>query len=77
MKNIKLPFSWYGKKKAFLAFEFAIVLSDVASQMKIEMTKEIVIRAENLLEKELGYRSAEHFSCNMNVYILAILEPKD
>ena len=35
-----------------LAFEFAVVLSETAKQLNIEMTKEIVIKAEKLLEGE-------------------------
>ncbi len=67
----------FGKQKTLLAFEFAIVLSDCAKQLNIEMTKEIVIRAEDLISVELRNNTAEHFACNMNVYALAILEPKD
>ena len=67
----------FGKKKALLAFEFAIVLSDTAKQLDIEMTLDIVLRAENLISREMGKSSAERFAGNMNVYILAVLEPKD
>ncbi len=74
---IKLPFSWYNNKKTILAFEFAVVLSDSAKDLGISITPEIVKRAEKLLENELGPRTAKHFACNMNVYTLAILEPKD
>lgn len=68
------PFS---KKKTLLAFEFGIVLSNVAKQLNIEVTPEIVAQAEKILEKELIYRSSQQFACNMNVYILAVLEPKE
>ncbi len=60
-----------------LAFEFAIVLSDVASQLKVPMTTEIVVEAEKLLEEELGHKTAQDFACSMNVYVLALLKPKD
>ncbi len=77
MKITKLPFSWYTKKKMVLAFEFATVLADTASQLGIPMTREIVVEAETLLEKELGPCTPSQFACNMNVYVLAILKPKD
>ncbi len=77
MKIIKLPFSWYTKKKTMLAFEFAIVLTDVASQLKIPMTREMVLEAETVIKNELGPCTASQFACNMNVYVLAILKPKD
>ncbi len=76
-KLLQWSLSNFNKKKALLAFEFGVVLSDVAKDLKVEMTKEIVLRAEELLIKELGNNSPEHFACNMNVYSLAILEPKD
>ncbi len=75
--KIKLPFSFYTKKKSVLAFEFGIVLYDVAKELNIPMTQALVLRAEDLLTKELGQNSAEHFACNMNVYAMAVLEPKD
>ena len=77
MKITKWPFSWYSKKKVLLAFEFAVVLSDVAKQLKIEMTPEIVNRAETLIKNELGPKTASHFAGHMSMYALAILEPKD
>ncbi len=67
----------YGKKKTMLAFEFAIVLSDVAKDLNIPMTTDIVQRAEKLLENELGPKSEQDFATKMSLYALAILEPKD
>ena len=67
----------FSKTKLLLAFEFAVVLSDTAHQMNIEMTKEIVLRGEELLENEMRHSSASTFACNMNVYALAVLEPKE
>lgn len=60
-----------------MAFEFGVVLSDVAKQLGIEMTPEIVKRAEKLLLNEYRNNSASHFACNMNSYTLAVLEPKE
>ncbi len=74
---MKWSINRFGKKKSLLAFEFGVVLSDVAKQLNIEMTQDIVLRAEKLLETELGGNSIEHFACNMNIYTLAILEPRD
>ncbi len=70
-------FGKYNQKKVLLAFEFAIVLSDAANQLKIEMTREIVKRAEDLLKKEMEKGTAEDFACQMGVFVLAVLEPKD
>ncbi len=37
MKKINWSFNRFGKEKAILAFEFGIVLSDVAKQMNIAL----------------------------------------
>ncbi len=70
-------FGKYTEQKAMLAFEFAIVLSDVAHDLKIEMTREIVLRAEDILLLELGNQTAEQFANRMNVLAIAVLEPKE
>ena len=77
--NILSPFwsTYDEQKKILLAFEFAIVLSDAAHQLKIEMTKEIVLKAEEILKSELVKKSPESFSCQMNGLALAVLEPVD
>ncbi len=67
----------FGKQKTVLAFEFGIVLSDVAKTLGIEMTSELAARAETLLVHELRHHDSQYFACNMNVFILALLEPKD
>ncbi len=77
----KLKPNWhisrYTEQKAILAFEFAVVLSDAAKDMGIPMTREIVLRAEDVLKEELGKRTAEEFSCQMSVLTLAVFEPKE
>ncbi len=74
-KKLNWFISRYNKQKTILAFEFAIVLSDVAKDMGIPMTREIVERAENLLDAELAKETAEHFAGHMNILALAVLEP--
>lgn len=73
----KWSFNRFGKKKTLLAFEFGIVLSEALKDLKIDMTKDIVVKTEKLLETQLSTESPETFAGNMNVYILAILEPKN
>ncbi len=79
LKNLKpnISISRFGKQKAILAFEFAVVLSDTAHELGVSMNKEMILRAEDLIMKELGGHTAEHFACNMSVYALAILEPME
>ncbi len=73
----KWTFNRFGRQKSLLAFEFGVVLSEAASELKIDMNTEIVLRAEELLKKELCNLSPESFAQRMQLYTLAILEPKD
>jgi hypothetical protein len=45
--------------------------------LKIEVTPEMVIKAEDLLLNECLTGTAEKFACNMTAYVLAVLEPND
>lgn len=65
----------YNKKRLILAFEYAIALSDVAREQKIELTPEIIKRAENILLKE-WHKSPERIAVDFTVNILAAFEPK-
>jgi hypothetical protein len=67
----------FGKKKVLMAFEFGVVISDVAKQLNVEITPEMVKKAEKLLLNEYRNGTAEKFACNMIAYTLAVLEPKE
>lgn len=67
----------FGKQKLLMAFEFGINISEVAKEMKIEVTPEMVKRAENILLEECRTNTAKHFACNMISYTLAVFEPND
>ncbi len=66
----------FGKKKLILAFEYAVTLADVVHQNKAELTPEIVERMEAIILKEFPAKSAERLAIDMNVNVLAALEPK-
>jgi len=69
-------FKLFSEKKLMLAFEYGLVLADVASQKKIELTKEIVLRLENIMKKEFNKKNSTRLAVDMIVNILAALEPK-
>ncbi len=69
--------SRFNKSKVLLAFEFGLVLRDAASDLGITLTSTMVLRAEDIVEEELGKNSSSHFASRMGMYALAILEPKD
>lgn len=72
---LKLPI--FGKQKLLLAFEYAIILSKVAKDNNIELTPEIIKRAEELISKEFRIQTPTRLSTQMEVNLLAILQPDD
>ena len=67
-------FRLYNKEKLLLAFEYGLTISDVAKRQGIELTPEIVKRAENLIEKEFKSQTAEYCATHMVPNILAVFE---
>ena len=64
----------YGKKTLRLAIEFGIVLSETAKEMNVKLTKEISMRAEEILINELKINGLEKTAINFVPLILAALE---
>jgi hypothetical protein len=67
----------YGPKTLRLAFEFGLVLSEVAKERKMELTSEISGRAESILIKELKDKGFRKTALNFIPLILAALEIKE
>jgi len=67
----------YGNKTLRLAFEFGLVLSEVAKERKIELTSEISSRAEDILIQELGEKGFRKTALNFIPLVLAVLEVKE
>ncbi len=67
-------FKIYGTKKLLLSFEYGLAIAKVAQDMNIELTPEIVERAEKIIEKEFSSNSAQNIAINMLPNILAIFE---
>ena len=66
--------SLFGKKKLLLAFEYGVILSQVAKEHNVELTPEIVKRAEQVLINEFQTKSPTKLAVEMTPNILAIFE---
>ncbi len=70
--RFKIPF--FGKTKLLLAFEYGVVLADVAKQKGVEVTPELVKKAEKVIEQEFKTQSPTRLSVEMTQNLLAIFE---
>jgi hypothetical protein len=77
MKNLLKRPPLYGKKTLRLAFEFGLVLSEVAKERKVELTSEISTRAENILIQELRDKGFRKTALHFTPLMLAALEVKE
>ena len=62
------------RAKLLLAFEYGIVLADVAKKQKVKMTPELVARAEVMIENEFSIQTASHLAGNIVPNILTVFE---
>ena len=65
----------FGKKKLFLSFEYGVTLATVAKTLDIELTRDIVQRAEDILIKEFSQKDPGRLATDMATTLLAVLEP--
>ena len=75
LKKLKIP-GIYGNKTLRIAFEFGLVLSEVAREKKVELTGVISTRAEDILIKELWAKGYKQTALNFIPLIMAALEPE-
>ncbi len=68
----KLPF--FNRKKLILAFEYGLVLSETAKKQNIEITSEMVDKAERMIENEARTQSDSRMATQMIPNILSIFE---
>lgn len=71
----KIPL--FGKKKLITAFEYGLSLAITANDLKIELQKDTVLKAEDMITNELTNKSYKTVNKEMIPNILAVLEPKD
>lgn len=64
----------YSIEKIRLAFEYGLTIQRVAYEQKVEMTPEIVERAERVIESEFKSQTPTFLALNMVPIILSIFE---
>ena len=62
------------KKKLLLAFEYGLVISNVAKEHGVEVTSEFVQKAEEMIENEFLNNDATRLSIDMIPNIMSIFE---
>jgi len=67
----------YGNKTLKIAFEFGVVLSEVARKQGVKLTPEISTRAEDILIQELKIKGMNKTALNFIPLVLAALEVKE
>ena len=68
----KLPI--YNRKELNLAYEFGVVLSEVAKEKDIKITPAMSLRAEEVIANELKTKGFDNTAKNFVPLILAVLE---
>ena len=64
----------FGKKKLLLSFEYGLTIASVAKENNVEVTKELIVRAENIIMNEFKKKNPERLSVEMLINILASFE---
>lgn len=70
--RLKIPL--YSNQKLRLAFEYGVAIADVAKKEGVELTPEIIKRAEEIIVSEFSSRSASKVACEMVPNLLAVFE---
>jgi hypothetical protein len=70
----KIPL--FGKQKLLLAFEYGVILSQVAKEQNMEITPELIARCENVILKEFTSKSGKRVALDMIPNLLASIETK-
>ena len=70
----KIPI--FGKQKLLLAFEYGVILSETAKDKGIELTPEIVKKAEEMILSEFPGKTPTRLSVETLANILAMFEPE-
>lgn len=72
---LRLPI--YGNKTIKLAFEFAVVFFETARELKKELTREMIEKAESIFLNEIKTKGFKRTALNFVPLVLASLEPND
>jgi hypothetical protein len=67
-------FNFFNKKKLLLAFEYGVTISETAKEMNIELTPEIMEKAEIMIVNEFKKGNPTRIAVDMVPNILSIFE---
>jgi len=70
----KLKFWLFGKSKVLLAFEYGVILTKTAQELKIELTPEVIRKAEAMIIGEFSTRTANELATDMAPNIISVFE---
>lgn len=65
---------FFGKKKILLSFEYGVILSQVAKERGIEVTPELIKKAEEMLINECETQGPTFMAINMLPNIISAFE---
>ena len=71
---MRWPIFILGRKKLLLAFEYGVVMAETARQQGVELTPELIEKAERMLEGEFPSTSASRLATNIVPNILTAFE---
>lgn len=69
-----LKFPFFGRKKLRLAFEYGLILANVAKENNVEVTPDLVAKAQAMLVGEAQTQTATHMAINIVPNILSAFE---
>ena len=75
MKKQMLNLPFYSKKKLILAYEYGVVIADVAKIQNVEMNKELMLKVEKMIVNEFK-KQPERIALEMIPNILSVFETK-
>lgn len=73
---LKRLLNWRKERRAkiLLAFEYGLNLSEVAREMKIDLTADHIKRAEEMIENEFKTQNASFLAGNMTPNLMTVFE---
>lgn len=70
LRNLQL----FGKKKLLLSFEYGVILAQTALENKVELTPELIERAEKMIEGEFPKGNPTRLAVDMIPNIMSVFE---
>ena len=67
-------FRFYSRKKLLLAFEYGVVITEVAQKQGVEVTPELMEKAEIMIESEFSKKSPTRLAVDTLPNVLSVFE---